>query len=348
MATVTGTTFPDSGLTNGTTYYYKVAAVNSAGTSPQSGEASATPAGVHGDRPLGAAVTDRGRRQPAGQLSWAAPSSNGGSPITGYNVYRSTSPGQESTTPVATNVTATSFTDSGLTNGTTYYYKVAAVNAVGTSPQSGEVSATPRATVPSAPSGLVASAGDGSVLLSWTVPTSDGGSPITGYNVYRGTSPGGGAATPVASNVASSSFTDTGLTNGTTYYYKVAAVNAVGTSPQSGEASATPQTAVTAPSAPQGLTATGSNGAVQLSWSAPASNGGAAVTGYNVYRGKSAGGEGSTPVATNVTTTNFTDSPLTNGTTYYYTVKAINSAGTSPPSGEASATPAGDGALGPA
>ena len=185
----------------------------------------------------------------------------------------------------------------------------------------------------------MASAGNASVVLSWTVPNSDGGSPITGYNVYRGTAPGGEGGTPVATNVASSSFTDTGRTNGTTYYYKVAAVNAAGTSPQSGEASATPQPAATVPSAPQSLTAVGSNGAVQLSWTAPASNGGAAVTGYNVYRGTSAGGESSTPVATNVTTTGFTDNPLTNGTMYYYTVKAVNSAGTSPPSTEASATP---------
>ena len=340
VATVTGTSFTDTGLTNGTTYYYKVAAVNAAGTSPQSGEAGATPTAVQATAPSAPQSLAASAGSLTVRLSWSAPSSNGGSPVTGYNVYRGTSPGGEGSTPVATNVTTTSFTDTGRTNGTTYYYyTVAAVNAVGTSPRSGEASATPQAAVPSAPTGLVASAGNASVVLSWTVPNSDGGSPITGYNVYRGTAPGGEGGTPVATNVASSSFTDTGRTNGTTYYYKVAAVNAAGTSPQSGEASATPQPAATVPSAPQSLTAVGSNGAVQLSWTAPASNGGAAVTGYNVYRGTSAGGESSTPVATNVTTTGFTDNPLTNGTMYYYTVKAVNSAGTSPPSTEASATP---------
>ena len=175
------------------------------------------------------------------KLSWSAPASNGGAAVTGYDVYRGTSAGGESATPVATNVTGTSFTDTGLVNGTTYYYTVAAVNAAGLSPQSGEASATPRATAPSAPLAVVASGGNSSVTVSWSVPASNGGSAVTGYDVYRGTSAGGESATPVATNVAGTSFTDTGLVNGTTYYYTVAAVNAAGLSPQSNEASATPQ-----------------------------------------------------------------------------------------------------------
>jgi fibronectin type 3 domain-containing protein len=272
-------------------------------------------------------------------LSWTAPASNGGSAITGYNVYRGTSPGGESSTPLATNVSATSFTDVTANNGSTYYYTVAAVNAVGVSPQSNEASATPQATVPSAPASLVASGANGQVALSWAVPASDGGSPITGYNVYRGTSPGGESATPVATNVPSNSFTDTSATNGTTYYYTVAAVNAVGVSLKSAEASATPNQPAMAPAAPTGLTATGGTGNVVLTWSPPASNGGAAVTGYNLYRGTTSGGESSTPVATSITGTSFTDTGLTNGTTYYYTVAAVNAVGSSPQSSEASATP---------
>jgi predicted phage tail protein len=233
-------------------------------------------------------------------------------------------------------VTTTSFTDTGLTNGTTYYYTVAAVNAVGTGPQSGEANATPHAIAPSVPLGLTASGGNGSVSLSWNVPASNGGSPITGYNVYRSTSPGGEGSTPLATGLTTTNYTDSAVTNGTTYYYTVAAVNAVGTGPQSGEANATPQTVA---SSPQGLTATASNKAVQLSWSAPASNGGAAVTSYNVYRSTTTGAEGSTPIKTGVTTTSFTDNGLTNGTTYYYTVAAVNAVGTGPQSGEANATP---------
>ncbi len=336
---ITTTSFTDTGLVNGTTYFYTVAAVNSAGVSPQSNEVSATPVLVQATVPSAPlSLTARGGNGSV-VLSWSVPASNGGSPITGYDVYRGTSAGGESATPVATKVSGTSFSDTGLVNGTTYFYTVAAVNAVGVSPQSGEASATPQATVPSAPSGLVASGGNGSVALSWSTPNSDGGSPITGYDVYRGTSAGGESATPVAANVATTGLTDTGVVNGTTYFYRVAAVNAAGVSAESGEASATPKPAATVPSAPQGLTGAGGNGVVKLSWSAPASDGGAAVNGYDVYRGTSAGGESVTPVATNVSGTSFTDTGLVNGTTYFYSVAAVNAVGVSPQSGEASATP---------
>jgi fibronectin type 3 domain-containing protein len=332
---VTG--FTDTGLTNGTTYYYTVAAVNSVGTSAPSNETFATPTGVQAtvpSAPQGLAATGGNASV---KLTWTAPASNGGSAITGYNIYRGTTPGGESATPVAAGVAGTSFTDPTASNGTTYYYIVAAVNAIGTSAPSGEASATPNATVPSAPSGLVASGGSGQVVLSWSAPASDGGAAITGYNIYRGTTPGGESATPVATGVNLTSFTDTGVTNGTTYYYTVAAVNAVGISAPSSEASATPKAAATVPSAPQGLTATGGNASVKLTWTAPASDGGAAITGYNIYRGTAPGGESATPVASNVSGTSFTDTGLTNGTTYYYTVTAVNAVGPSAPSGEASA-----------
>ena len=102
------------------------------------------------------------------------------------------------------------------------------------------------ASPPGAPTGLNAIAGDAQVALTWTRPAFDGGSPITGYKVYRGTSPGSESLLPTIADHRSTTYTDTTAANGTTYYYKVTAVNALGEGPLSNEASATPA-AVVAP-----------------------------------------------------------------------------------------------------
>jgi hypothetical protein len=103
--------------------------------------------------------------------------------------------------------------------------------------------------VPGAPTALAATASDALVQLSWTAPASDGGSPITGYRVYRGTSAGGESFLQGVGPGATS-FPDTTVVNGTTYYYKVSAENVVGEGPLSNEASATPQGGPVPPSEP--------------------------------------------------------------------------------------------------
>jgi fibronectin type 3 domain-containing protein len=315
---VTSTSFTDSGLTNGTTYYYEVSAVNSAGQSPVSSQVSATPHLSVPPTPTGLTATS-GNTQVA--LNWS--SSSG---ATSYNIYRSTTSGGEGSTPYQTGVTSTSFTDTGLTNGTTYYYEVSAVNAAGQSPVSSQVSATPQVSVPPTPTGLTATSGNAQVALNWSSSLG-----ATSYNIYRSTTSGGEGSTPYQTGVTSTSFTDSSLTNGTTYYYEVSAVNAAGQSPVSSQVSATP---ATPPATPTGLTATAGNAQVALNWSA--SSGAAS---YNIYRSTTSGGEGSTPYQTGVTSTSFTDSSLTNGTTYYYEVSAVNAAGQSPVSSQVSATP---------
>jgi len=166
------------------------------------------------------------------QLSWAA--SLG---ATSYNVKRSTTPsGPYTVISTAGSVTTTSYTDTGLSNGTPYYYVVSALNNLGESDDSTEVSATPCSLV-IAPASLTATAGDAQVDLSWA--TSSG---AASYNVKRSTTSGGPYTTiSVAGSVTGISYTDTGASNGTTYYYVVSAVSLCGAeSANSPQANATP------------------------------------------------------------------------------------------------------------
>lgn len=181
------------------------------------------------------------------------------------------------------------------------------------------------ATIPAAPTGLGASAGNGAVSLSWT-----GSSGATSYNVKRSTVSGGPYTT--VGSPAGTSFNDSGLTNGTTYFYVVTAVNSAGESGNSNQASATPNLSVPAP--PTALSATGGNAQVALTWS-----GSAGATSYNVKRATVSGGPYTT--VGSPSGTSFTNTGLTNGTTYYYVVGAVNGAGESANSSQVSATPLG-------
>ncbi len=212
------------------------------------------------------------------------------------------------------------------------------VNALRAAQAAADASGPP-AVVPSAPTLTSASAGNASVALAWTAPANNGGAVISGYQVWRGTAPGGEALLTATANPAS--YTDTTASNGTTYYYQVAAVNSVGTGPRSNELSATPQAPPppppVVPGAPTLDAATGGDANVALAWTAPANNGGAAISGYQVWRGTAPGGEAL--LTTTANPASYTDTTASNGTTYYYQVAAVNSAGAGPRSNELSATP---------
>lgn len=236
---------------------------------------------------------------------------------TSYNVYYRNTAGVTiaNGTKVAGSTSAGAVT--GLTNGTTYYFAVTAVNAAGESAVSSEVNAMPQAPVPAAPTGVGASAGNGQATISWTAVTG-----AVSYNVYYTATAGVTTGNGTKVTGATSGGTVTGLTNGTTYYFVVTAVNATGESVVSSEASATPQ--VSAPISPSGITVTAGDHGVVLTWAAVA---GAAS--YNVYYGTSPG----------ITTANGTLIAgalaghavlgLSNGMTYYFVVAAVNAGGES-------------------
>ncbi|HKN23511.1 MAG TPA: glycoside hydrolase family 44 protein [Candidatus Acidoferrum sp.] len=253
-------------------------------------------------------------------LSWAVSST-----ATSYNVKRSTTSGGPYT--LVASAAATSYVDSSLTNGTKYFYVVSAVNSAGESANSAEVNATPTApqTPPSTPTNLQATAGNAQVSLVWSASTG-----ATSYNVKRSTT-SGGPYTKISSPT-SATYTDSGLTNGTKYFYVVSALNAAGESANSAEVNATPIAPQSAPPTPTNLQATAGNAQVSLSWSASTG-----ATSYNVKRSTTSGGP-YTQIAT-PSTNSYTDTGLTNGTTYYYVVSAVNSSGQSANSAQTSATP---------
>jgi fibronectin type 3 domain-containing protein len=259
-------------------------------------------------------------------LSWTA---SGSEDVVGYRIYRSTSSNVTTNgTPLnASPVTETTYRDTTVTNGTTYYYVVVAVGANGTaSNPSNTASATPQEGALAAPTGLQAAAYDGTVDLSWSPSPSQG---VVGYNIYRSNSnnvPTDG--TPVnASPVADTTYRDEGLTNGTTYYYVVTAVDAEDDeSSPSNTASATPQADTPVPPLPPtGLHASAGDAKVDLSWTASNSAG---VTGYNIYRDTQASMAAKARINTSpVTSTTYSDTSVTNGTTYYYAVTAVDGEG---------------------
>jgi hypothetical protein len=174
--------------------------------------------------------------QTSADVTWTAPSSGG--PVTSYKITpyvgsTAQTPKVITGSPPATNTKVT-----GLTTGTTYRFTVQAQNGNGAGPESAQSNAvTPQAAVvPSAPTGVNATPATQSASVSWTVPSSDGDSPITGYRVtpYIGST----AQTPTQVGASATSATVTGLTNGTAYTFRVAAINAVGTGPDSAASAA--------------------------------------------------------------------------------------------------------------
>ena len=255
-------------------------------------------------------------------LSWTVPA-DGGAAITGYTVSRSV--GSGAFTDVGT-AAAPSYLDSNVVPGTSYHYTVRATNSAGTSPDSNVVTLLPT-TVPGTPV-VTASGGNSKVTLSWSAP-SDGGAAITDYRVYRGSTP---TTTTLLSDAGTAlSYTDTTAVPGTSYAYRVAAVNANGPGPQSAAVSAF---ATTLPGAPV-LTTVAGKGSVSLSWTTP-SDGYSPITSWTILRGTSPGAEVAVQTISNGTT--YVDAAVTGGTTYFYEVTANNANGSGSPSNESSVT----------
>lgn len=174
-------------------------------------------------------------------ISWAAPASDGGTAVTSYTLQRATNAGFTTGLVTTTGITGTSTVVTGLTNGTAYYFRVAAVNAVATAASTTSAYATlgtavtpgAGATVPGQPTALAAGQQSPQtpygLSLTWTAPSSNGGSAITAYSVKYSSSPDMSSATTINTGSTTAAYSVNGLIPNNIYYFQVAAVNAIGT-----------------------------------------------------------------------------------------------------------------------
>jgi fibronectin type 3 domain-containing protein len=402
------TVFQNTGLTGGTTYFYRVKAINTVGSSAYSNITSATPAGVPAAPSiLTAAVASATQIN----LGWTDNSNNENN----FVVERSFTNSFTAVTSITLPANQTTYSDMGLTTGTTYFYRVKATNAIGSSGYSNTVSTTPD-TAPAAPSNLSATAASTTQInLAWT----DNSNNESNFVLQRSLTNAFTAVTSFTLPANQIVYSDTGLTAGTAYFYRVKATNAVGSSTYSnppasattnpapltitpatlgnavigvaysavltvtggsgpfswtisagalpaglginatsGLISGTPSSTGTfsfavkvtnaaqsgsvnysitvaagaVPAVPGGVKVTAGNAQVTLSWTASAG-----ATSYIVRRATVSGGP-YTQVGS-PTAASFPDTGLTNGTTFYYVVAAVNANGASGNSMQVSATP---------
>ena len=308
LGTTTATSYTNTGAKAGTTYYYRVKACNDAGLSPYSNVVSGQVKSV--TPKLSAPVVKIGHSAASGKpmLTWNAVSG-----ATSYKVYRATS--QNGTYSLLGTVTATSYTNTGAKAGTTYYYKVKAVNSAGESAFSNVVSG--RATVTTLTMGH--SSTSGKPQLTWKAVSG-----AASYKVYRATSKNG--AYSVINTTKALTYTNVGAALGTTYYYKVEALNAAG---KSMGFSAIVEGKV-APVLAVGYSSV--SGKPQLTWKAVPG-----ATEYQVYR--SAQQNSGYKKINTTTATSYVNTGAKANTTYYYKIVAVKGTAVSDFSNIVSARP---------
>jgi|GEM_PF-5032417 len=247
---------------------------------------------------------------------------------TSYVIYYSTSAGVTKLNGTQVTTTVSSHVLSGLTNGSSYYFRVAARNSGGESALSTEVSATPQVDAPSAPTNIMVTEADSQLSISWDASTG-----ATGYDLYYSTSTGVTTGDTQVANVTSPHILSS-LTNSTQYFLVLTATNAGGTSAISAEVSGTPLAATAAPNAPTISALTGGYHEVIVSFSPVAG-----ATSYNLYYDTMTGVSSGSGTAVMGISSPYTLDGLDHGTEVFVVITAENMIGESADSNELSATP---------
>jgi hypothetical protein len=320
------TSFNDTPLEPSTTYTYRVRAFNGNGESRWTKEASATtkPAPPITPTSLTATTVDHQRID----LAWADNSAD----ETGFRIERKTEPSGTFALIATVGANVTKYYNTGLQSGTAYTYRVRAFNAGGDSGHSnGATASTDVATLPAAPSDLVATAVDHQRIdLAWTDNSTD----ETGFRIERKTEPSGTFALIATVGGNATKYYNTSLAAGTTYTYRIRAFSGVGESENSNEATATTDPATTPP-APSNLVATPVSGdRIDLTWTDNSSD----ETGFRIERKTEPSGTYAVIATVGANVTKYYNTGLQPGTTYTYRIRAYNGVGDSPYSNEATST----------
>lgn len=327
--------FEDNNVAGNTQYWYKVRATTSVGDGLLSDPAdkwtkdpnlpAAHPASFNATGAVAGRIT----------LTWTPPSSNGAGTLLGYSINRSTSSAIDTAGTLLVYLADPnnlSFVDYNIAGSTPYWYRVRAVTTVAQGFNSSTEIASSTFALPSTPTGFaVSNATANQLTLTWDDHTGDWGVPDVGvsFKIYRSTD--GSSFTLLASTLTATntSFADATAADNTTYWYKIAATSTVGDSAQTSAASAT---AISSPWQVLGLAQTGSDPALQrisMAWNAPVSNGGSAVTSYQIYRGSTTADMVLYATTADGTTVTYTDLTAVGGP-WYYKVRATNAADSGP------------------
>lgn len=315
--------YSDATLHANTSYFYRVKAINAGGSSAYSTEAEVTTPNAPPAVP--STLTATGTSPTQVNVTWTDVSGN----VTGFELERSLTPGSEFQSIATTAGNVTTYSDTDLLADTPYFYRVKAINDVGSSAYTAEVSVITPPTPPAAPTALVATPiSSTQVDLTWH----DASNNESGFEIERSLTTGTGFTLITTTTADVTHYSDADLNASTAYHYKVRAINKGGHSPYTSEAIAT--TLQAPPVAPATLTATAASSTqINLTWQDASGN----ETGFQIERSLTSQ-QGFVLIQTvSANTTAYSDTGLTEGTLYYYRVSAINDAGSSAYTPQASA-----------
>ncbi len=310
-----GQTYVDLEVENGNTYLYRVSALNALWEGEPSQAISVTPLTISGPPSAFSHTSEDDRIE----LVWIHPEDTGGAPLELYRIYRGIdTDSMELLVELPPSVLR--YTDTDVVGGTTYHYSVIPVTRAGEGESSDIITWTPR-TLPGPPLNLNTEAGAGYVNLTWEPNPNDGGVPVTRYIILRGTSE---VDLDIHTSVGPQTmYKDEDVEGGVAYHYSVLARNDIGESDPSNQASAIPWWV---PEAPRSFTVTLKGTTASLRWQEPENDRGAPVTGYIIMRGTTM--DDLVELVRVGSSLLHTDEGLERGQTYYYTVAAVNKAGT--------------------